>query len=119
MRRRAVLYRVFSSLVIAALILIFGSTSGPSHRSAIAGGMAPSVAPSSQSFEGLIAVKEADGVFLVRAENGDKKRFTINPDVKITRNGQPAAYTDLRSRDRVRVYYTTDFVVTEIEASGS
>ena len=81
--------------------------------------MTPAAVSSIESFEGLIAVKEADGVFLVRAENGDKKRFTINPEVKITRNGQPAAYTDLRSRDRVRVYYTTDFVVTAIEASGS
>jgi hypothetical protein len=71
------------------------------------------------TFEGLLALKEADGVFLVRAQDGKKKRFTVNRNTKITRNGKPATYKDLRSRDRIRVCYTSDFVVTEIHAEGS
>ena len=113
------IYRIFSSLLVAAVIFIAGSISGPAPGNAFAGDNPSVAASSNNAFEGLLVVKEADGVFLIRAENGDKKRFTINPNAIITRNGKPAAYSDLRSRDRIRVHYTSDFVITKIEASGS
>ena len=110
--------RILSSMLIATFILAAGLIAGPAQSNALAGGNTPAAASSTTNFEGLLVVKEADGVFLVRSENGDKRRFTMNPDVKITRNGIPAAYTDLRSRDRIRVHYTPKSGITKIEAGG-
>ena len=110
--------RMFSSLLIAAVIITTGSVSSPLQRSAFAGGNTPAVASSTNSFEGLLVVKEADGVFLVRSETGDTKRLKIDKSTTVTRNGKPAVYTDLRSRDRIRVQYNSNFVATEIEAGG-
>jgi len=72
-----------------------------------------------RTFEGVLVVKEADGVFLVRSENGQKKRFTYNTNTAITRNGKPVSYRDLQSRDHIRVQYDSKFVVTAIQATGS
>ena len=112
------IYKMFFSLLIAAVIINIGPISGLSQRSAFAGGTTPAVASSTNSFEGLIVVKEADGIFLVRSETGDTKRLKIDKSTTVTRNGKPAAYTDLRSRDRIRVQYNSNFVATEIEAGG-
>jgi hypothetical protein len=77
------------------------------------------IVAATMTFEGLLAVKEADSVFLVRAEDGKKKRFTVNENTMISRNGKPAACGDLRSRDHILVQYDSNFVVMTIEASGS
>ena len=113
------IYRMFFSLLIAAVIITTGSISGLSKRSAFAGGNTPAVASSTQSFEGQLVLKEADGIFIVRSETGDKKRLKVDNNTTITRNGKPVGYGDLQSRDRIRVQYSSDFVATEIEASGS
>jgi len=110
--------RAFFSLLVAVLILVAGPTFGPALGNATAGS-SHTVSSSTNSFEGLLAVREADGVFLIRSEKGEKKRFKVNPNTTITRNGKPAAYGDLRSLDQIRVYYNVDFVVTRIEATGS
>ena len=107
--------RTVSTLIITAFIFVTGMMSGSARGGQITNTILISSA-SDGFFEGLLAVKEADGVFVVRSEDGKKKRFTLN---KNTRNGTPAAYSDLRSRDRIRVHYKSDFVVTEIQASGS
>ena len=112
------IYRIFFSLLIAALIFAAGPIPGPAHGNATAGST-QSISSSTNAFEGLLVVREADGVFLIRSEKGEKKRFKVNQNTTITRNGKPAAYGDLRSRDQIRVYYTADFVVTGIEATGS
>ena len=110
--------RTVSTLIITAFIFVTGMMSGSARGGQITNTILISSA-SDGFFEGLLAVKEADGVFVVRSEDGKKKRFTLNKNTTITRNGTPAAYSDLRSRDRVRVHYNSDFVVTEIQASGS
>ena len=113
------IYRSFSILVIFFTILTAGMmTTGPAIGGQVVG-TSPIMIAATMTFEGLLALKEADGVFIVRAEDGKKKRFTVNRNTMITRNGKPADYSDLRSRDQVRVNYTSDFVVTEIQASGS
>lgn len=108
------IYRTFSLLMLAASLLLTGwLTSG------VAGDSAGFVLASEiRTFEGLMVVREADGVFLVRSDDGAKKRFTCNSNTAITRNGEPASYGDLRSRDHIRVQYNSNFVVTAIQASG-
>jgi len=112
------IYRIFFSVLMAALIITAGGISGPAN-----GGQTEDkaliLAASDSTFEGQLTVKEADGVFLVRSEDGTKKRFTLNKNTTVSRNGKPASYKDLRSRDRLRVTYTSDFVVIEIQATGS
>ncbi len=112
------IYRIFFSLLIAVFIIKADVISGPAWGDQVTD-TSRILAASGSTFEGLLAVKEADGVFLVRSEDGKKKRFSLNKNTTITRNGKPAAYGDLRSRDRVRVTYTSDFVVIEIQATGS
>ena len=112
------IYRILFSLLIAVLIWVGGPISRPAHANAT-GDKTHRVSSSTNAFEGLLVVKEADGVFLIRSEKGKKKRFKVNKNTTITRNGKPASYHDLRSRDRIRVQYNADFVVTAIESTGS
>ena len=111
-------YRIFFSLLTTALIFVAGPISGPAHGNVTAGNR-HTISSSTNAFEGLLVVREADGVFLIRSEKGEKKRFKVNQNTTITRNGKPAVYGDLRSRDRIRVQYNADFVVTAIQATGS
>ena len=112
------IYRIFLSLLIAGFIFLAGPISGPAHANATAG-KTHTVSSSTNAFEGLLVLREADGVFLIRSEKGKTKRFIVNKNTTITRNGKPAAYGDLKSRDQIRVQYNADFVVTEIQATGS
>ena len=112
-------HRMVYSLLIAAAILLAGTVSAPAAGDAKSKGTTSPVVESNRAFEGLLVVKEADGVFVVRAEDGKKRRFTVHKDTAISRNGKPVAYRELKSRDHLRVTYTPDFVVTEIRASGS
>ena len=110
--------RMFFPLLVAAVIFAAGQMPAPAHANATAG-KTQTVSSSDKAFEGLLVVKEADGVFLIRSEKGEKKRFKVNKNTTITRNGKPAVYGDLRSRDLIRVQYNADFVVTAIKATGS
>ena len=110
--------RIVFLLLVAALIFVAGPIPGPTHANSTSGNT-HIVSSSTNAFEGLLVVREADGVFLIRSEKGEKKRFKVNQNTVITRNGKPAVYGDLRSRDRILVEYTADFVVTGIEATGS
>ena len=112
-------YRSFSILIITVTILMTSMmAAGPALGGQIADNR-PVFAAATRTFEGLLVVKEADGVFLVRSESGEKKRFTNNASTVITRNGKPATYSDLRSRDHIQVQYDSNFAVTAIQASGS
>jgi hypothetical protein len=108
------IYKTITLLIIAASILLTGLPA-----SFAAGADASTATSEIRTFEGLLVVREADGVFLVRSDDGAKKRFIYNANTAITRNGQPASYGDLRSRDHIRVQYNSNFVVTAIQASGS
>jgi hypothetical protein len=111
------IHAVITILIFA--ISIFAATPSECSEAGSAGDTNQTLISHDRTFEGLLALKEADGVFLVRAADGKKKRFTVNRDTKISRNGKPAIYKDLKSRDRIRVHYTSDFVVTEIHADGN
>lgn len=111
------IYRIVSMLTITFIIVVTGMFSGP----AIGGQTTDTIslsASSDRTFEGLLAVKEADGEFIVRSEAGKKKRFKLSQNTMVIRNGKPVAYSDLQSRDQVSVRYNSDFVVIEIQASG-
>ena len=112
------IYRKFFSLFIAALIFAVGQIPLPAHVNATAGNI-DTISTSTKAIEGLLVVREADGVFLIRSENGEKRRFRVSQHTTITRNGKPADYGDLRSRDLIRVHYNADFVVIAIQATGS
>jgi hypothetical protein len=87
------------------------------------GGEIPTASPqltgSADAFEGMLAIKEGHGDILVRAENGQQKRFKVKRSTIITRNGEPASFDDLRARDQLRVHYDAKRVVIELQASGS
>ena len=111
-------YRTASMLIIAAFILVTGMmiptpVSGGQETNTILISVATDM-----TSEGMLVVKEADGEFIVRSEDGKNRRFKLNKITIVTRNGKPATYKDLRSRDQVRVHYNSDFIVTEIQASG-
>jgi hypothetical protein len=118
LRTYDMIYRTFFSLLIAALIFAVGQRPLPAHGNA-ADGNSDTISSSTNAFEGLLVVREADGVFLIRSENGEKRRFRVSQQTTITRNGKPADYGDLRSRDLIRVHYNADFVVIAIQATGS
>ena len=103
---------IITVLILAVTIFVTAGHNPPADA-------IPTMTAEDMTFEGLLALKEADGVFLIRAKDGKKKRFTVNRNTKITRNGKPADYKDLKSRDRIRVHYTSDFVVMKIHAEGS
>ncbi len=109
--------RAITILTIAAIT--FATTPSETAETGAEAATNQTLISKDKTFEGLLALKEADGVFLVRAQDGTKKRFTVNGNTIITRNGKPATYKDLKSRDRILVCYTSDFVVTEIHAEGS
>jgi len=73
--------------------------------------------------KGVLAVKEGHGEFLVRTPDGNAQRFNIglgSGSVKITRNGTPVHFSQLRVSDRIEVKYAvSDCKVIEIHASGS
>lgn len=111
------IHRTMPILMIAAVILVTGMISTP-----VSGGQATNTilisAASDMTFEGMLVVKEADGVFIIRSKDGKQRRFKLDKNTMITRNEKPVIYKDLRSRDQVRVHYNSGFVVTEIQASG-
>ena len=113
------IYQSFSIWVITITTLMISMmTAGPAIGGEVADNR-PVFAAATRTFEGLLVVKEADGVFLIRSESGQKKRFTNNASTAITRNGKPANYSDLQSRDHILVQYDSNFVVTAIQATGS
>ena len=70
--------------------------------------------------EGMLALKEFHGDFLVRLPDGKTKRFKVKTDAEITRNGKPAGYSDLRVRDNIQVQYDSSTrKVIAIHANGS
>jgi hypothetical protein len=107
-------------VLIAIIVLIAGiALAGP----VLGGGMATSDAQkigAVQSIEGIIAIKEGHGDILVRPDTGNDKRLRVRESSTIIRNGKPATYDELQSRDRVEVKYdSASRNVIEIRASGS
>jgi len=74
---------------------------------AIAGGSAGAAKPY-ETVEGVLALKEGHGDFLVRLSDGSAQRFSIKAGagaVEITRNGEPARFSELKPSDGIQVKY--------------
>jgi hypothetical protein len=69
--------------------------------------------------EGVLALKEGHGDFLIRLPDGKAQRFSVKTGAEITRNGKPARYNELKVRDSIQVQYdVTNRKVIAIHASG-
>lgn len=70
--------------------------------------------------EGMLALKEFHGDFLVRLPDGKTKRFKAKAGAEITRNGKPVGYSELKVRDNIQVEYDGPTrKVIAIHANGS
>jgi hypothetical protein len=83
-----------------------------SAASAFAGGTAKiATQPQSNDYEtieGVLAIKEGHGDFLVRLSDGKAQRFSVRAgadSVEITRNGKPVRYNNLKVSDSVQVKF--------------
>jgi hypothetical protein len=111
-------FRIFSASAIAVLIIIASLISGQ----AISGETTDTsliLASTTNTFEGILVVKEGHGDILVRSEDGHQRGLKVKQSTAITRNGKPAAFGDLQVRDQVHVSYDANRVVVELDASGS
>ena len=110
----------FSILLTVVFAVIFAGT-------ALAAGSAENTSqPQSGNYEtveGVLAIKEGHGEFLVRLSDGSAQRFSIKAGagaVEITRNGEPARYSELKPSDSIQVQYdATNREVIAVHASGS
>jgi len=93
--------------------------------SALAGGSAGKTSQLQSSnyetVEGVLSIKEGHGDFLVRMSDGKAQRFSVRGDAaEITRNGEPARYSELKVSDRIQVKYNAaNREVIAIHAGGS
>jgi hypothetical protein len=61
-----------------------------------------------ETIEGVLAIKEGHGDFLVRLSDGKAQRLSVKAGegaVQITRNGKPARYRELKVSDGIEVKY--------------
>jgi hypothetical protein len=111
-------YKILSlPFIVAAIAAVFVSSG-----TVTAGGKATdenAKAVSVEKFvEGTLTAMESYGHILIRPDSGNLTRLRIGPGAIITHNGKPAKMGDLKVGDKVRVYYDSSSVVTEIQASG-
>ena len=111
------IYTFINLMAVVLTIVLAGS--------AIAGGSAEKTSqPQSSNYEtveGVLSIKEGHGDFLVRLSDGRAQRFSMRGDAaEITRNGEPARYSELKVSDSIEVKYDpTSRKVIAIHASGS
>ena len=96
---------IFDNLMAVVLAIFLAG-------SAFAGGSAGQTSqPQSDNYktvEGVLAIKEGHGDFLVRMADGKAQRFSVRAGsgaVEITRNGEPAPYSELKPSDSTQVKY--------------
>jgi hypothetical protein len=111
-------YRISTSAIIAVFITISVLIAGPVKSGEIADNNSK-LASSTSLFEGTLIIKEGHGDILVRSENGNQRRLKVKQSTVITRNGKPATYKELHTRDQIRVKYNSKSVVIELQATGS
>ena len=93
--------------------------------SAFAGGSAENTSQPQngnyETVEGVLAIKEGHGDFLVRTFGRQAQRFSVRGDAaEITRNGKPAGYNELKPSDSIQVNYDpSNRKVIAIHAGGS
>ena len=104
---------ILVTLLALALITV-------SAASAFAGGSAGKNNPY-EIVEGVLAIREGHGEFLVRLSDGSAQRFSVRGNAAdITRNGESVRYSELKVADSIQVkYQASNRKVIEIHASGS
>jgi uncharacterized protein YuzE len=93
-------------IYILVTLLTVALTTVPA-ASAFAGGSAGKT-NQYETVEGVLAIKEGHGEFLVRMPDGKAQRFSMRAGagaVEITRNGQPVRYSELKVNDSIEVNY--------------
>lgn len=58
-----------------------------------------------EMLDGVMSIKEGHGEFLIRLPDGKAQRFSVKTGAEITRNGQPARYSELKVSDSITVQY--------------
>lgn len=111
-------YRIFSISAVAVLAIIAVLVSGPVNSGEKAK-KDTQPASATTTFEGRLVIKEGHGDILVRSEDGHQRRLKVKQSSSITRNGKPAEFGDVKIRDQVRVSYDSNWIVVELDASGS
>ena len=111
-------YRLFYPLAIAILMMIAVFISSPAVGGESAA-LSLRLASSNVTFEGVLVVKEDHGDIFIKSDDGHQRRLKVSSGTSITRNGKPAAFRDLKVRDRLSVSYDSKRVVFELHASGS
>jgi hypothetical protein len=111
-------YRVVYPLAIAifGMIAVFISSPAVGGESAA---LSLRLASSNATFEGILVVKEDHGDIFIKSDDGHQRRLKVSSGTSITRNGKPAAFRDLKVRDRVSVNYDSKGVVVKLHAIGS
>jgi hypothetical protein len=108
----------FSIVLTVVVAVIFAGT-------ALAAGSVEQISqPPSGNYEtaeGILSIKEGHGEFLVRMPDGKAQRFSVKMGAaKITRNGKPVRYNELKISDSVQVQYDgSTREVIAIHAQGS
>ena len=111
------IYTFINLMAVVLTIVLAGS--------AFAGGSAENTSQPQSSYyetvEGVLSIKEGHGDFLVRLSDGSAQRFSVRGDAaEITRNGEPARYSELKPSDSIQVKYNaTNREVISIHAGGS
>jgi len=102
------------------VILVTLTLTAVTAASAFASGSADKTNPY-ETVDGVLAVKEGHGEFLVRLSDGSAQRFMVRGNAAdITRNGKPARYSELKVSDSIQVKYkASNRKVVEISATGS
>ena len=74
-----------------------------------------------ETVEGVLSIKEGHGDFLVRLSDGSAQRFRVRGNAaEITRNGEPARYSELKPSDSIQVkYQASNREVISIHTGGS
>ena len=104
--KKYVTYTLGVVLAIAFAVVI-------AETAVAAGSVDPISPPQSGDYEtidGVLAIKEGHGEFLIRMPDGKAQRFSVrvgSDAVEITRNGKPARFSDLRVSDSIQVKYGT------------
>jgi hypothetical protein len=111
------LYKYMIVMAVVLAIILAGSV--------FAGGSAEKASQTQsgtyETVEGVLSIKEGHGDFLIRLSDGSAQRFSVRgAAAEITRNGEPARYSELKVSDSIQVkYQASNRKVIAIQASGT
>ena len=110
--------RIYMIVAITALFVLVTE----SVFAGASAGKADQMKSQPETIEGVLALKEGHGDFLVRQSDGKAQRFSIGleQNAEITRNGNTARYNELKVNDNLKVQYDgSTRQVIAIHANGA